>query len=363
MGSLCTWRERLWVPCAHGVKGCGFPVLTVGSVWLQVPDGVQYSPARASNTLLVVVGKREDNFLSQSGERARLDVIVNRKPSTDHTASSSRSDRSPLFSVCVPPLFGKLNVLHFVEFVELNRLLGASYFTFYTFRVSREISRVLTFYEEAGVARVLPWDLPAPNDVWYRGRGLALGDCLFRNMHLFHYVAFHDLDEFVVPRKVSSWRGLLDTVHAQSENLDTIAAVYELLPVMFYSARTEAKLRAGALLSEASKFLTLRNTLRGSVSSANFSKLLVRPDRVLELDEHHVVQPISELYVSYQVDPHTASVHHYRQLTCSPSPEGSAVENCGQLSEDRTVWRYKSLLVERTKTVLQRLNRLGASLT
>lgn len=341
--------------------------LIVGLSLFQVPEGVQYSPSRAANSVLVVVGKREDNFLSQSGERARLDVIVNRKPSTDHDSPFSRPDRAPLFSVCVPPLFGKLNVLQFVEFLELNRLLGARHFTFYKFRVSREISRVLTFYEEAGLARSLPWNLPAPNDVWHKGQSLAVGDCLFRNMHVFDYVAFHDLDEFMVPRKVSSWRDLLDTVHAQSENVDTIAAAYELLPVVFYSPQTAGRsaggtLGASLLQSEASKFLTLRSTLRGSVSSVNLTKLLVRPDRVLELDVHHVVKPISELYVSYKVDPHTASVHHYRQLTCSQASEHSAAPRCDELSEDRTVWRYKSLLVERTKLVLQQLNRLGPSL-
>ena len=351
-------------------------------LWLQVPKEVHYSPSATSSncSVLVVVGKREDTFLRQSGERVRLQVVVNRKPPPEHSAAAPASaspapdpappDPPPLFSVCVPPLFGRLSVLQLVEFVELHRLLGAAHFTFYTVRVSRDLARLLAWYEGAGVARVLPWSLPAPNDVWARGRGAAAGDCLFRNMHLFRYVAFHDLDQFLVPRgKAASWRELLAGVHAGSENVATIAAAYEMRPVTFYPAGADGKsLAAGTfgasgLQSEASRFLTLRSTLRGSVSSSNFSRLLVRPDRLLELDVHRVVKPISELFVTYKVDPHTASVHHYRQQSCSQTPEDSAVERCDELSEDRTVWRYKNLLVERTKMVLQQLNRLGPSLT
>ncbi|PVD31444.1 hypothetical protein C0Q70_06856 [Pomacea canaliculata] len=72
------------------------------------------------------------------------------------------------------------SLMQTVEFVELNRILGAAHFTFYKFGVSREIAQVLTFYQNVGLATVLPWSLTAPNDIFEKGEAVAMSDCLYR---------------------------------------------------------------------------------------------------------------------------------------------------------------------------------------
>ena len=37
--------------------------------------------------------------------------------------------------------------------------------------------------------------------IWYNGQLVANNDCLYRNMPLSKYTAFHDIDELIIPRQ------------------------------------------------------------------------------------------------------------------------------------------------------------------
>ena len=52
-----------------------------------------------------------------------------------------------------------MNVL--IEFLELSQLLGTSYFTFYDFQISENVSNLLKYYEGKRLAQVLSWKLPS----------------------------------------------------------------------------------------------------------------------------------------------------------------------------------------------------------
>ena len=127
------------------------------------------------------------------------------------------------FAVCVPPLYGAMTPATLVQFIELSRLLGAQHFVFYVSTVSEPLRRVLEAYEADGLVTTIVWDLPAvvAQSVWYNGQLLAANDCLYRTSHAFHYVAFNDVDEFIVPHSATNWSMMLaqltTAVHRQQK--------------------------------------------------------------------------------------------------------------------------------------------------
>jgi len=115
------------------------------------------------------------------------------------------------FAVCVPPLYGAITPSTLVQFVELTRLLGAQHFVFYVSGVSESLRRVLDAYQADDVVTAIPWVLPgaAAQSIWYNGQLLAANDCLYRTSHAFQFVAFNDVDEFIVPHSTTDWSMML----------------------------------------------------------------------------------------------------------------------------------------------------------
>ena len=109
-----------------------------------------------------------------------------------------------------------MNVL--IEFLELSQLLGTSYFTFYDFQISENVSNLLKYYEGKRLAQVLSWKLPSyigESDVHYYGKIFATQDCLFRSMNHVDVVAFNDLDEHIVPFQYGEMVSMLRSIHKE----------------------------------------------------------------------------------------------------------------------------------------------------
>ncbi len=89
-----------------------------------------------------------------------------------------------------------------VEYIELNKLLGISHFTFYNASIGSHAECVLKEYQKMGTVSVFSWRLGIKSTVEIRTEGMfaALNDCLYRNMYQYPYIAFTDMDEFIVPR-------------------------------------------------------------------------------------------------------------------------------------------------------------------
>ena len=115
------------------------------------------------------------------------------------------------FTVCVTPLNYRYNRAHeLIEWIELNRILGADFFTFYNYTSGPAVNDVLNFYARQGLLEVIPWRLPMGVDTWprkdtpveihYFGQLAASNECLRRNRDLTEYIVVIDLDEFIIPR-------------------------------------------------------------------------------------------------------------------------------------------------------------------
>ncbi|XP_060065120.1 beta-1,4-galactosyltransferase galt-1-like [Ylistrum balloti] len=245
------------------------------------------------------------------------------------------------FAICVPPLFGDVDILRLTEFIELSRILGAQHFVFYTKFVSNELSLLLNHYQSIGLATVMQWNLTIPvNFIWYHGQSASIWDCLYRTMFKFKHVAFIDFDEFIVPKMQSTVPDLLTYLQEEANVNDEIVSAYKFQSAFFDSNFNSEDQRKSA---ELQKLTTMNTTVRTRKLSKIRTKLVVNPVNVFELGIHHVSKPNQEHYECIEVSPKFAFIHHYRKCK---SDYGM---NCKLTVNDDTIFRYKSNLVYRVK--------------
>ncbi|GFR99305.1 UPF0392 protein F13G3.3-like isoform X2 [Elysia marginata] len=124
------------------------------------------------------------------------------------------------FTVCVPALFHMTSAALLVQKVEMIRLFGAGRLVLYNASISSNVDFVLKMYakewaegRETLEVVVLPWKLPMENNkpisIPYYAQQLAIDDCMYRYKRLSRYMAFNDLDEFLVPFKHDNWSTLV----------------------------------------------------------------------------------------------------------------------------------------------------------
>ena len=276
------------------------------------------------------------NSSTLSGSYIRVKVISN----------NSNSPKKQ-FNVCVPPLFGNVTADKIIEFVEVNKLLGANHFTFYRENSANDIHlmKVLHIYVYIGDVTVIPWKLPIKNeDIWYHGQSVSVWDCLFRNMHNFNYIAFNDIDEFIVPKFVKSWRSMIDSLLKARKDGDRIAAF------RFQSADFDNGEKAIPRFSEdIQSLLTLYTIWRDKSIDGARTKLIVDPSKVFELGIHHLSKPISDKFVSLDVNSKYALLHHYRK--CQEEKRW----NCREFVQDVGMWRFYPDVVNNVRKVRERI--------
>ncbi|XP_050697341.1 beta-1,4-galactosyltransferase galt-1-like isoform X3 [Eriocheir sinensis] len=229
-------------------------------------------------------------------------------------------ERQGQMSVCVKPLhYGYDRALWLVEFIELYRLLGADKFIFYNHTMGPNIEAVVKHYMDAGVVTLLPWSLPVITQKEIRTEGIfaALNDCNLRSVHRFPFSAMVDFDEFLIPRKHDS---LLDLLASYGDN----HSAYVFQNVFFYlywendtAVAYETLRREGVTPVEGEGepyLLTAFKTRRMDTphKSGIRSKYIVRPERVVELGNHHVWEYVDGKKMIKRVPPDDALSHHYR---------------------------------------------------
>ena len=248
------------------------------------------------------------------------------------------------FNICIPPLFGNVAEDKLIEFVEASKIFGADHFTFYREYpdLNANLTKVLNMYVQSGAATMLPWRLPIEStEIWYHGQSVSVWDCLFRNMHEFDFIAFNDLDEFIVPKVTKTWKTMIDILKKSEKDANKIAAL------RFQSAEFDNS-RAKDIPSfseEIKKLKTLNTIWRNERTDTIRTKMIVDPSKVFELGIHHLSKPISNKYRALNVDPKIALLHHYKP--CEDRPRRS----CRAFVKDVSFWRYYPELVDRVRKI------------
>ncbi|XP_045193717.2 uncharacterized protein LOC123549587 [Mercenaria mercenaria] len=131
------------------------------------------------------------------------------------------------FTVCLTPLnlhYGRAYEL--VEWIELNRILGAEKFIIYNHSTAGNVLSVLDYYSKINIVEVVQWQLPMKvltyngtklPEIHYFGQIIALQDCLYRNRVESEFIVNIDLDEFIIPHSenVSTWNEMLKQLNEE----------------------------------------------------------------------------------------------------------------------------------------------------
>ena len=215
------------------------------------------------------------------------------------------------FSVCVPPLHKNFSQAYsLVEWIELNRILGVEEFTFYNYSTAHNVDQILSFYSKLGWVKVLPWDLPL-SQIHYFGQMAAINDCLYRNRNKTKYLAFFDIDEFLIPKQSVDY-----TWSDMFKRFPDVGA-YGFRNVFF---RKNAKhfYPENYSVEKAKKFslVTLTNFVRDTFiyRMGVRSKLIVDPNKIDTIGIHYVwkYKLDKNRHTTHSVDIKDGLLHHYR---------------------------------------------------
>ncbi|XGW03293.1 hypothetical protein V3C99_014912 [Haemonchus contortus] len=208
-------------------------------------------------------------------------------------------------TICLPFLFGhKYTAEHFIEFMELNRLLGVDHFVVYVngSSVPESVREVAEFYEQLGLLVISRLKMPVRSKyIWYHGQLVSITDCLYRNMGVSRFVVFQDLDEFLIPQKPNS------SVEA-APLLATLNAIF---------VKDVAAIRVPAQymrITEPGGLKTLRNTIRRHTLEFKLTKCVVRPEMVFEQGIHHTSRVIQDHYEVLDIGKSSLLLYHFKNM-------------------------------------------------
>ena len=142
--------------------------------------------------------------------------------------------------VCIKPIRSNYNqTINLIEFIEFNKILGASKFFFYNLTMTHEIDCILNFYQhKENSVQVMDWDLPRkePNlDLHDTGGLAARNDCVYRNMYNFKHLMMTDLDEYIVPRQHKDIIEMLEDLSKTNRNGNSMVAVSNSSAITSYN--------------------------------------------------------------------------------------------------------------------------------
>ena len=258
------------------------------------------------------------------------------------------SNISNRYTLCVSPLHDNYSrAYELIEWIELNRILGADKFIFYNFSCSQFISRILNLYTKIGLVSVLDWRIPHQNkllesETWYFGQVSALNDCLFRNRGRSLFTVNIDLDEFIIPRgkKVWTWNQMLKQL--------PIYDVYRFSNTLFTSQEFDTQ-KNYTWYQNASKFhlVTLLKRSRDLTvfKDGGRSKYIARTQAVGLLAIHSLWEKTVKIL---SVPRSSGLLHHYR-VHRTPNKSGKLRH------DDTIVKKYKEILIKRVSQKWKKL--------
>lgn len=230
--------------------------------------------------------------------------------------NNNYNDTQPVnkFGVCIKPLHYEYNGdLQILEFIELNRIMGVSHFTFYNHTIGPQVRCILKHYIERGLVTLLPWQLNMLSQKEIRTEGLfaALNDCLYRSMYRFSHILLIDLDEYIIPTHNHTYSQLLDYLSTKMSTKTT--GSYSFQNAFFYLQWGDDDWVYSSNDAVAINLVTLKKTRRKSKLHPHKqrSKYICRPEFVVEAGNHFVWEFIPG-HGTYNVPADAAILHHYR---------------------------------------------------
>ena len=234
-------------------------------------------------------------------------------------SSSGDVDYAANFSVCVPPIFDSFdNVPDLIEFIEVNRVLGAQKFQFYVDCVGPRVDPCLREYARRGIVDIQPWTLPPDiaGVIYYHGQILAINECLYRMMYRTKYLVIQDLDEFVVPMSSDNWVTMLDSINSLTGTDSERIASYNFRNRFFPTELSNASnFSSTNSVEHRFKTLVVLQADKDLFPITNRSKVMARPDRVTIWHVHLILDSslVHTGDINAEVPAECGQLFHYRR--------------------------------------------------
>ncbi|XP_044252706.1 beta-1,4-galactosyltransferase galt-1-like [Tribolium madens] len=194
------------------------------------------------------------------------------------------------FAVCVKPLNFPNDISeHLLQWITINRILGAGKIEFYIETLqkkTRKILETLGKYSNGGLTLhdhkqiVQEPTFEHSTHIWQKRRYeiIAYNDCLYRNIHTSHFVIPLDIDEIIVPRHGSTWAEILNRTE------DTFAS---------FTVRNAYYLRHFNVKKSKEKIFFFKRTIRSEFSDEGESgKSFVSTKNALTVFNHYALRSL-----------------------------------------------------------------------
>ena len=210
--------------------------------------------------------------------------------------------------MCLPPLFETTKLEHaqrFIEWVELNRILGANHVTVYNHSIGQDMDRALRLFEKKGLVEIIQWKLPMEG-IYYYAEYAAINDCLLRNRFKSKYMINSDMDELIIPhgRDIFTWNEMLQQLPQESAN-SFVSAFFHRTEHLKKVSIVDKTVRKNT-----SNLLTLKNFIRDKEFNRERVKYMVNSDTAQRMGIHNAFDLRWGRQVT--VDPSVGFMHHYR---------------------------------------------------
>ena len=229
------------------------------------------------------------------------------QPSTWITVAPGLTEPTKKFGVCIEsPLFNVTDPQYIIHTFEMNRILGAEWFTVYIMSASAEVKKVLKDYSDEGLLETVDWNIPSKVGGHY-GQTMCLQDCAYRNMHRVKYLIYTDLDEIIVPQQHPFWSQMMEKLDQESRGAFIVRMVH------LYGNKTT---HAGTCNSSKSefkmpRFITFTQRAERIHEVGYRSKLIVKPKMFGRIGVHKIFELLKG-YQTYNVPPEVALLYHFR---------------------------------------------------
>ena len=129
------------------------------------------------------------------------------------------------FGICVPIMFGCIDPVRVVEWLEIQKILGVDRVFLYNNSVCGETTEILMPYVQQGFVEVIQnsgvkpvWTgshyLPDDRESIKTRAALLLNDCMYRQMYSFRFLLLSDLDEVIVPQSAPNLSAMIKQIES-----------------------------------------------------------------------------------------------------------------------------------------------------
>ena len=233
--------------------------------------------------------------------------------SSDEVVPSNFHNRTAGIGVCTKVLYGSPDPIRLVEWIEMNRLLGATSIYLYNGSVNGPANNILKYYNKSGLVKIRQHDfvnkmarvisngkfpVPSYQQTWVLEE-MSMNDCLYTSSE--QIIANFDIDELITPLKHGSLKTLSEYLMTNQQN----AASYRFNTAVF-SDDIPIKPRRFP------NFLHMINHNQRTRIDPESPKSMIRPSRCLSMSHHVCWQALPGISRVQGVPDDVGYLRHYR---------------------------------------------------